>query len=136
MNLLDTDTLTLLMSGHARVTERVRQADRVAITLVTRIEILQGRFASILKAADGRQLLRAQQWLQQNEQYMRGLEIVPFDVAAAAEFDKLRQNKKLKKIGRADLLIAKHRAGPRGNNRHAQLAAFSASAQATSGGLD
>src|SRR5439155_3912465 len=85
---------------------RVRQADRVAITLVTRIEILQGRFASILKAADGRQLLRAQQWLQQNEQYMRGLEIVPFDAAAAAEFDKLRQNKKLKKIGRADLLIA------------------------------
>jgi len=48
----------------------------------------------------------AQQWLQQNEQYMRGLEIVPFDAAAAAEFDKLRQNKKLKKIGRADLLIA------------------------------
>ena len=37
---------------------------------------------------------------------MRGLEIVPFDAAAAAEFDKLRQNKKLKKIGRADLLIA------------------------------
>jgi len=73
MNLLDTDTLTLLMSGHARITERVGQADRVAITLVTRIEILQGRFASILKAADGRQLLRAQQWLQQNEQYMLGL---------------------------------------------------------------
>ena len=88
------------------ITERVWQADRVAITLVTRIEVLQGRFAPILKAADGGQLLRAQRWLQQNEQYMPGLEIVPFDAAAAAEFDKLRQNKKLKKIGRADLPIA------------------------------
>ena len=28
------------------------------------------------------------------------------DTAAAAEFDRLRQNKKLTKIGRADLLIA------------------------------
>ena len=32
--------------------------------------------------------------------------ILPFDEAAGAEFDRLRQNKKLKKIGRGDLLIA------------------------------
>ncbi len=106
MNLLDTDTLSLLMAGHARVTERVSQASRVAITIVTRIEILQGRFSSILTAATGERLLQAQHWLQQNEQFMRRVEVIPFDADAAVEFDRLRQNKKLKKIGRADLLIA------------------------------
>jgi tRNA(fMet)-specific endonuclease VapC len=106
MNLLDTDSLSLLMQGQPLIRERVEKADAVAITVVTRIEILQGRFASILKAADGTQLLRAQSWLERNEEYLRGVEIVPFDTAAAAEFDKLRTVKKLKKIGRADLLIA------------------------------
>lgn len=106
MNLLDTDILSLLMQGHQGVTERVRQASHVAITVVTRIEILQGRFASIMKAAAGDDLLRAQHWLEENERFIRGVEIVPFDAAGAAEFDKLRQNKKLKKVGRADLLIA------------------------------
>ena len=32
--------------------------------------------------------------------------VIPIDDAAADEFDRMRQNKKLKKIGRADLLIA------------------------------
>ena len=32
--------------------------------------------------------------------------IISFNAAGAAEFDRLRQDKKLKKIGRADLLIA------------------------------
>ena len=34
------------------------------------------------------------------------IRVLPVDTAAAAEFDRLRENKKLKKIGRADLLIA------------------------------
>jgi tRNA(fMet)-specific endonuclease VapC len=37
---------------------------------------------------------------------LAGFEIVPFDASASAEFDRLRSDKKLKKIGRADLLIA------------------------------
>jgi len=32
--------------------------------------------------------------------------VIPIDAAAAAQFDALRQNRKLKKIGRRDLLIA------------------------------
>ena len=48
MILLDTDTLSLLMHGHERLVQRVaRQTESMAITLVTRIEILQGRFASL-----------------------------------------------------------------------------------------
>src|SRR5262249_42192395 len=70
------------------------------------IEILQGRFASIIKAANGEQLLQAQHWLARNEQSMRGLQIVSFDQAAANEFDRLQQDRRLRRIGRKDLLIA------------------------------
>jgi tRNA(fMet)-specific endonuclease VapC len=106
MTLLDTDTLSLFMNGHERVTERVRQEGAVTITVITRIEILQGRFASIPKAADPEQLLLAQQRLERSDQLMRSVTIVPIDAGVAAEFEKLLQNKKLKKIGRGDLLIA------------------------------
>lgn len=68
MFVLDTDTLTLLLLGHARVTEqRSRVEEEVAITVITRIEVLQGRFASVLKAEDGQKLLLAQQRLTENE---------------------------------------------------------------------
>jgi tRNA(fMet)-specific endonuclease VapC len=105
MDLLDTDMLTLLYATHPRVQERFDPA-RVATTAISRIEILQGRFASIMKAADGQQLLRAFAWLQRSEELLRQITILPIGEAAAARFEQLRQNKKLKKIGRADLLIA------------------------------
>ena len=106
MILLDTDTLSLLMHGHARVTERVNQSDAIIISIVTRIEVLRGRFDSIVKAANGADLLKAQHWLNENEHYLSAIDLAVFDAAAAAEFDRLRENRKLKKIGRADLLIA------------------------------
>jgi tRNA(fMet)-specific endonuclease VapC len=108
MYFLDTDTLTLAHAGHARVSDELRRVDpnEIAITVITRIEILQGRFAAVLKASDGERLVRAQELLQRTDQRLRVLEIIPVDVPAATEFDRLRQNKKLKKIGRGDLLIA------------------------------
>jgi tRNA(fMet)-specific endonuclease VapC len=106
MTLLDTDVLSLLMAGNERLAQRVHEAGDVAITIISRIEVLQGRFASILKAADGAKLLEAQDWLGRNEAFIQDLEVVPFDATATGEFDRLRQDKKLKKIGRADLLIA------------------------------
>ena len=59
-----------------------------------------------MKASDGDQLLLASRWLERTEAALARFLLLPFDAAAAAEFDRLRQNKKLKKIGRADLLIA------------------------------
>jgi tRNA(fMet)-specific endonuclease VapC len=108
MKILDTDTLTLLFEGQQRIVERLeRETDEVAITIISQIEMLQGRFAMILKAADGPQLRRAQVWL---DQTVSNLSVIPtvvsIDDATADEFDRLRQNKKLKKIGRGDLLIA------------------------------
>jgi tRNA(fMet)-specific endonuclease VapC len=107
MFVLDTDILSLLLRAHARVTERVAQATReVAITLISRIEILQGRFAAVLKAENSEKLLQAQQRLHESEKDLNRFTILAIGSAAAAEFDRLRQNKKLKKIGRGDLLIA------------------------------
>ncbi len=59
MFLLDTDTLTHLHYGHPRVIERLRQAETsdVGTTVVTKIEILRGRYDSLLKAADSQQRL-------------------------------------------------------------------------------
>jgi tRNA(fMet)-specific endonuclease VapC len=107
MFVIDTDTLSLLMRGHQRLVERTRAADAdVVSTTISRIEILQGRFAAVLKAEDGARLLLAQQLLEQTEAYLGGVKFLPVEAAASAAFDRLRAEKKLKKIGRADLFIA------------------------------
>ena len=106
MLVLDTDTLTHLLLGHKRVTEKRAQAtEEVALSMVTRIEILQGRFASVLKAENGEKLRLAQQRLAENERDLEKFIILSIDAAASAEFDRLRQMKKLK-IRRGDLLMA------------------------------
>jgi tRNA(fMet)-specific endonuclease VapC len=107
MILLDTDTVTLLAGGHPKVTQRARVCtDQIGTTVVTRIEILRSSYDFLLKAATGEQLSRAQRWLDQSEADLRKLPVVAVDAAAAARFDELRKKTKLRKIGRADLLIA------------------------------
>lgn len=106
MIFLDTDTLSLLMRHHPGLTQRIAASEPVAITVISRLEILQGRIASILKAADGTQLVRAQHWLRESEQFLKPLPCVDVDTVSAGIFDRLRADKRLRKIGRADLLIA------------------------------
>ena len=108
MIILDTDTVSLFHDGHPGVTRRVAQfrpPEVVATTVITRAEILEARFEFLLKAADGEQWLRAQHWLRESESFLADLLTVDVDVAAAAQFDRLRQAKSLRKIDRADLLI-------------------------------
>jgi tRNA(fMet)-specific endonuclease VapC len=107
MFVLDTDTFTHLLHGHERVTLRRSQVtEEVVLTAVTRIEVLQGRFASVMKAEDAEQLLLAQQRLAQSEQQLASFDILPVDAAAAAEFQRLLGTKGLRRLGRGDLLIA------------------------------
>lgn len=108
MHLLDTDILTYVHAGHPRVVERLRQlADPdVGTTIITKIELLRGRFDFVLKAASGSELLRAQQLLVRTEELLAQILIVPMDEASAVQFDRLRVIKRLRKIGRADLLIS------------------------------
>jgi tRNA(fMet)-specific endonuclease VapC len=109
MFLLDTDTLTLLFAGHPRVIQqrKVVPSSEIAIAIVTRIEVLRGRFDFLLKAANRDELLRAQTLLDMTLFMLESIETtIPVDPAIAGEFDRLMRNKKLKKIGRADMLIA------------------------------
>jgi tRNA(fMet)-specific endonuclease VapC len=109
MILLDTDTVPLFHQGHPQVVVRVQAANAVApvgTTVITQAEILRARFDYLLKANDGHHLQQAQYWLEESEALLAALQIVPIDATAADEFDRLRGQKKLKKIGRADLLIA------------------------------
>jgi len=108
MHLLDTDTLTYLHAGHPRVVKYLRElADPdVGTTIITKIELLRGRFAFVLKAATGSELLRAQKLLARTEELLAQILVIPMDEAAAVQFDRLRAIKRLGKIGQADLLIA------------------------------
>jgi tRNA(fMet)-specific endonuclease VapC len=108
MIVLDSDTLTFFFRNHPRVVEHMRQAtDVVSITIVSRLETLQGRFASLLKAADAPELQRGQQRLDDAERDLSRIPtVLPINAAAAAEFERLLGIKGLRKIGRADLLIA------------------------------
>ncbi|MBP3958753.1 type II toxin-antitoxin system VapC family toxin [Gemmata sp. G18] len=107
--LLDTDVLTLVHLGRHGLRERIevaRQQHEVVISIVSRIEVLRGRFDAVVKAADGAALLRAQEWLRGSETFLADFHILPLDAAAANEFDRLREDKRVKKTGRNDLLIA------------------------------
>src|SRR5438105_3551854 len=108
MYFLDTDALSWAHAGHAGIADRIKQAGEgnVATTVVSAIEILRGRQEFLLKASDGRQLLQAQRLLQSSQELLQVVRIIPVDEPAATEFDRLRQDKSLKRIGRADLLIA------------------------------
>ena len=84
-----------------------RLADpEIGITLITKIELLRGRYDYLLKAASGAELLKAQHLLAKTDALLDLLLIIPFDESAAVLFDQLRTRKGLRKIGRADLLIA------------------------------
>lgn len=107
MLVLDTDTLSHLLRGHARVTLRRSQVvDDVVLTIISRIEVLQGRFAAVLKAAGREQLQQAQDRLTESERQLASFDILPVNAAAAAAFERLLNTKGLRRIGRGDLLIA------------------------------
>jgi tRNA(fMet)-specific endonuclease VapC len=107
MFVLDTDTLTHLLRGNEKVSQRRSQVtDDVVLTVITRIEVLQGRFAAILKAADGEQLQQAQHRLAESERQLASFDILPIDAPTASEFERLLTTKGLRRIGRGDLLIA------------------------------
>lgn len=108
MHLLDTDTLTHLYVAHPLVTERLHSLidPEVGTTLITKIELLRGRFDFVLKASVGAEFLRAQQLLERTEELLAQLLVVPLDEAAVVQFERLRKLRGLRKMGRADLLVA------------------------------
>jgi tRNA(fMet)-specific endonuclease VapC len=108
MHLLDTNIVTALYAGNERVMNRLRDLDdpQVGITIITKAELLRGRIDYLLKATDGESLLRAQFLLTQTEQLLNDLRIIPFEQTAVEQFERLKSQRSLRKMGRSDLLIA------------------------------
>jgi tRNA(fMet)-specific endonuclease VapC len=110
MFVLDTDILSLAFEGHAGVAKRIAGAEAagevVAITVLTRAEMMKGRIEYLLKAADKAHWLRAQDLLRRTEDQLAGVTVLPVTEAAADYFERLRATRKRKKGTHADLLIA------------------------------
>src|SRR5262245_32806755 len=109
MIILDTDTVTHFSYGNQNVRKKIESVgddDTLAVTLITWNEMLRGRADSLLKAADEEELKKAMERFRQTEDLLADFRILPVDDDAAKQFERLRKDKKLKKMGRADLLIA------------------------------
>lgn len=109
MVILDTNALSELFKDNPTVVthlDGLPDEEVIATTTISRYEVLKGRYASLLTAVDGEQLLLAWQRLSKDEERLAEIDVLPVDSAAAAYFDRLRSHRKLKKIGRPDLLIA------------------------------
>lgn len=107
--ILDTNILSELIKANPRIVQRfeeVPEIDEVATTTISRYELLRGRYSSILTAADKLQLLMAQRRLLEDEEQLSEIQILSLSEEAADHFERLCTNKKLKKIGRPDMLIA------------------------------
>jgi tRNA(fMet)-specific endonuclease VapC len=110
MFVLDTDTYSHLLHEHAKVAERLEQAviqrQAVGITIITKIEVLQGRMSALLKADTHERFLGSQEKLFHAEERLRKVAIYSLDSPTLDVFDELNATRSLRKIGRADLLIA------------------------------
>jgi tRNA(fMet)-specific endonuclease VapC len=109
MLILDTDIVTLLHAGNPSIMRRVeqtRESESIAITIVTRIEVLRGRFDYLLKAATTEQFLKAQRLLVYSEGRLDESPMLFLDQAALKQFAILQGTKGARNIGRSDLLIA------------------------------
>ena len=108
MRLLDSDTLSHLWASHPLVVERLAECSdtEIGITSITKCEVLRARCENLLKAGLAPEVLIAQRRLDRSERLLGQLTVVPFDETAAKMLERLEDVKKLRTIGRADLLIS------------------------------
>lgn len=108
MILLDTDIVTLVEYGKSEAL-RLKivsvESQDLAVTVVTWMERMQGRFESILKAADEGQLCTAIERHQRTKALLGDFRVVEADAETARHFERLRTNKSIK-MRRGDMLIA------------------------------
>lgn len=109
MQILDTDILTHYFFGKEPVVSKVNRelgTGHVAITIATKAEILRGRFEFLLKANEPKQFIRAQDQILETEKNLHRFPILLITDEAIRHFQQLARQKSVRKIGRADLLIA------------------------------
>jgi tRNA(fMet)-specific endonuclease VapC len=110
MIVLDTDIVTLLSYGQTdKLQQRItgmQESEELAITIITRMEILQGRFASIVKAANDEELLKAMERFRASRELVDSFRLLEVNEAAARHFKEMTKPKKRIKMKRGDMLIA------------------------------
>ena len=136
MIVLDTDTLTLYFASHAKVMAKVQAATEAPVTsIVSRIEVLKGRFDSVLKAADGDQLLVAQRRLRIAELDLAKFTIILFDAAGRSRVRPTPAKQKAQEDRPAGPVDRLHCPGSPGDLNHTQPARLSARAGSATGEL-
>lgn len=107
MILFDSDIVTHFSYGNANIRRKIEQAgdDPLSIAVITRNEVLLGRAASLLKAANEQELRKAVERLRQTEAMLSDFLIVEIDEKAIEQFGRLLKQKNLK-MRRPDMLIA------------------------------
>jgi tRNA(fMet)-specific endonuclease VapC len=103
---LDTDTLSLWLRGHEAIAAQVARTppQQLAVTIITVEEILRGWYTQIRRARQDEQLARAYEALQQTVEFVRGIQILAFDLSAIIRYQQLRTRHR--HTGTNDLRIA------------------------------
>jgi tRNA(fMet)-specific endonuclease VapC len=108
MIVLDSDIVTLLSyPGNEKLKERIaaQASEELAITIITRMEILRGRFDSIVKAANEGELLKAMARFRASREFLDAFRLLDVNEDAAEHFKQILKAKKKPKR-RGDMLIA------------------------------
>jgi tRNA(fMet)-specific endonuclease VapC len=108
MHIFDTDTLSHLHAGNQNVIRAIRQLgnEEITTTIVTKIEMLRGRIDYIIKARADDDLLNAQKRFDRTEELLSQIKIISITPDSVDRLAQLLNSSKLRKIGRADLIIA------------------------------
>ena len=103
---LDTDTLSLWLRGNEAIAAQVARTppQQLAVTIITVEEILRGWYTQIRRARQDEQLARAYEALQQTVEFVRGIQILAFDLSAIRRYQQLRTRHR--HAGTNDLRIA------------------------------
>ena len=111
MIVLDTDIVTHISFGKneklLKRIELVPDDEELAVTVITYMEILQGRFDSIKKAANENELVVAMQHYTASKELVDSLQLVEVNDGAAQHFKEMIKRKKGPKMRRGDMLNAR-----------------------------
>lgn len=109
MIVLDSDIVTLISYGQTdKLQQRiaaVQESEVLAVTIITGMEILRGRFDGILKAANEDELLKAMDRFQSSRRLLDSFRLLEVNEDAAQHFKQMLRAKKKPKR-RADMLMA------------------------------
>lgn len=110
MIVLDTDIATLLSYGRneklRKRIEAIEAREELAVAIITRMEILQGSFDSIVKSANDNELLKAMERFRASERLLDSFRLLDVNEIAARHFKEMTKSKNRIKMKRGDMLIA------------------------------